>query len=348
MQAAVVHALGDLRLEEVPVPATPKHSIRVRVRACAICGTDLRIYRRGDHRAQYPVIVGHEIAGEVDEVDSSVQGFKKGDRVTVAPGHGCGECRMCRIGKPNVCITPFPSLGYKVNGGFAEYIAVPENIFRLGFVNPIPDGLTFEQASLSEIIACCLNAQENTPVKEGDVVLIMGCGPAGIIHALLARHSGAKKVIVTQRSPDRLAMAAERFPIDRTIASSEEDMEEAVMKETNGEGADVIYVCAPSAKAQEQATQLIGPRGRINLFGGLPPDQRHIQIDANRLHYKEFFLGGASSSLPENNREALQLLQEKVIDPDKLITHRFSLSNIKDGFDVMESREGLKVVITMN
>ena len=166
MKAAIVYAQGDLRIEDIKVPDVPKCSIRVKVEACAICGTDLRIYRKGDYRASYPVVVGHEIAGIVDAVDKGVSGVKTGERVCVAPGHGCGICRMCTQGHPNVCTSPFPSLGYKVNGGFEEYFAVPENIFRLGFVNPIPKNLTFEQASMSEIIACCLNAQRNAQVKK--------------------------------------------------------------------------------------------------------------------------------------------------------------------------------------
>ena len=154
-----------------------------------------------------------------------------------APGHGCGECRMCRAGQPNVCLNPFPSLGYKVNGGFEEYFAVPENIFRLGFVNPIPQSLSFRQASMSEIIACCLNGQRNSPVREGDVVLIIGAGPAGIIHSQLARRRGAGKVILTQRSRPRLDLAAERFAVDRIIPSSEEDLEGAGPPRGEGNGA---------------------------------------------------------------------------------------------------------------
>ena len=345
MKAAVVYGKDDLRLEEAPMPPVPDGSIRLKIHACGICGTDKRIYRMGDYRAQYPVITGHEIAATVDAVAKGVSGFAEGDRVCVAPGHGCGECHICRTGRPNVCTAPFPSMGYKVNGGFAEYMAVPENIFRLGFVNPIPEELSFEQASMSEIVACCLNAQENSPVREGDVVLVIGSGPAGMIHAALSHHKGAAKVIVTQRSAQRLELARKLFPIDRTIASSEEDLDQAIMDETGGTGADVIFVCAPSREAQETAVRLIGPRGRINLFGGLPKDDCTIKVDANQLHYKEFFLAGASSSLPEGNRQALRMLAEKIIDPDRLITHRFALDDIHAGFDIVEQRKGIKVVI---
>lgn len=345
MKASVVYGKGDLRLEDIKMPDVPNRSIRVRVMACAICGTDIRIYQKGDHRAAYPVVVGHEIAAVVDAVSSGVDGFKEGMKVCVAPGHGCGCCRMCKMGYPNVCTTPYPSLGYKVNGGFEEYMAIPENILRLGFVNPIPESLSFEEATLSEIIACCLNAQKNTSVGRDDTVLVMGAGPAGVVHTQLARMQGAKKVLLTQRSRKRLELVQKRFSVDRIIASSEEDLTEAVMEETGGKGADVIFVCAPSAEAQEQAFHLLAPRGRVNFFGGLPPDDHVIHIDANIVHYKEIFIAGASSSTPEGNRLALKLLAGKKIDANLLITHRFGIDDIQQAFDTASQKRGIKVVV---
>lgn len=349
MKAAVVYGINDLRVQEVEKPDVPKDSIRIKIKTCAICGTDRRIYKVGDFRASYPVITGHEIAAVVEAVAPGVTSFKEGDAVCVAPGHGCGYCVACRSGYPNVCTNPHPSLGYKLNGGFAEYMAVPEHILRLGFVNPIPKNLTFQQASMSEITACCINAQHNAPIHEGDTVLIMGAGPAGLIHANLAKLHGAKQVILTQRSSFRLRKAKEVFPdvVDHIIPSTEMDLSATLMELTDGRGADVVYVCAPSKDAQEQALTLAAPRGRVNFFGGLPKDNRFVNIDSNNLHYKELFISGASSSLPDGNREALQLLAERKIDPDKLITHVFSLDDIDKGFDTLESRNCIKVAIQM-
>lgn len=347
MLAARMYGQHDLRLEQVDIPEVQTGSILVKVEACAICGTDLRIYQKGDYRAEYPVITGHEIAATVVETAPGVTAVKVGDRVCVAPGHGCGYCKMCLSGQPNVCLTPHPSLGYTLNGGFAQYMAVPEHIFRLGFVNPIPEELTFDQASMSEIIACCLNAQRNAPVHKGDCVLIFGAGPAGIIHAHLAKLSGAKQVIMTQRSKGRLALVAQLFPelVDRLIASSEEDLVKAVADATGGLGADAVFVCAPSAQAQEQALSMVGNRGRVNFFGGLPKDDCIVNVNANDLHYKEFFISGASSSLPETNRQALELLRTRKIDPDRLITTVLPLSRIEEGFALMSSHSCIKVVI---
>jgi L-iditol 2-dehydrogenase len=347
MKAAVIRGIGDLALEERPIPDAPAGSIRVRVKSCAICGTDLRIFRKGDYRATYPVVPGHEIAGIVDAVAPGIAEVRVGDRVCVAPGHGCGQCAMCRARQPNVCLSPFPSLGYRVDGGFEEYLAVPENIFRLGFVNRIPEGLSFRDASLSEIVACCLNAQRNSPVREGDTVLVLGAGPAGLIHCCLAGLRGASKVILSQRSRRRLDLAAERFSIHRVVASSEEDLAQAVMEETQGRGADVVFVCAPSAQAQETAIGLSAPRGRVNLFGGLPRGSSTISFDANVLHYKEIFLAGASSSLPEDNREALRLLASGSISAAALVTAEFPVDDVVAAFAEAESRTGIKVVVNL-
>ena len=348
MKAAIVYDVDDMRIETTDIPDVPKNSIRIKVMSCAICGTDRRIYKIGDFRAEYPVITGHEIAGEVEAVYPGVSSVKEGDRVCVAPGHGCGHCPACRSGYPNVCTSPHPSLGYKLHGGFAEYMAVPEHIFRLGFVNFIPDNLTYTEASMSEIIACCMNAQENAPVQKGDSVLVIGAGPAGIIHAHLSKINGAKQVIITQRSTYRLERAKELFPevIDEIIPSADIGLEHRVKELTDGLGADVVYVCAPSKDAQEQALNLAAARGRVNFFGGLPKDDKWVNLDSNNLHYKELFISGASSSRPENNRAALKLLSERKIDPDKIITHVFALDDIKKGFEVMDSRQCIKVAIT--
>ncbi len=344
MKAALVNERNVMMVEDIPVPRVPEDSMLIKVHACAICGSDVRIFRKGDARAKYPVVIGHEIAGVVEEVGKKVTGYRPGDRVCVAPGHGCGECVYCRTGHSNVCIRPCPSIGYASNGGFAEYMVPPENVVRLGFVNKIPDGVSFDHASMSELLACCLNAQENTPVNEGDVVLIMGAGPAGCMQIELSRIKGAKKVILTQRSPDRLALA-KRFGPDRVVASNEEDLMKVVMDETSGVGADVVFVCAPSKEAQEQALTLAAPRGRVNFFGGLPKDNCRITTDANVIHYKELFVGGASSSLARHNRQALELIAANKVTAENYITHRFCLTDVVQAFETVESRTAIKVVV---
>ncbi len=248
-----------------------------------------------------------------------------------------------------MCLEPRPSIGYASDGGFAQFMVPPPNVVKLGFVNPIPQGLSFDHASLSEIIACCLNAQENCPVHEDDVVLIFGAGPAGCIHSILSKLRGAKKVLMTQRSMPRLRMAYERLQtIDRIIASNDENLKQVVLDETNGIGADVIYVCAPSASAQEQAIQMASKRARINFFGSIPKGRSRIHIDGNFIHYRELFVTGASSSLARQNAEALDLLSKGKIDAEMLVTHILPLGQIQDGIKIVAEKKGIKVVIKPN
>jgi L-iditol 2-dehydrogenase len=322
MKAARIRAPGGMRLEEIPVPEVPAGSIRVDVRACAVCGTDLRIFSRGDYRTRYYVMPGNEIAGIVEAVQPGVSGVGEGDGVCVALGHG-------------------------FDGGFEEYLAVPERILRLGFVNPIPDTLSFQQASLSEVIACRPHVQENTPVHGRGVVLVIGAGSAGVIHTQLARRAGAKKVPLAQRSRRRLELVKERFPVNRIVTSSDEDLEGAFMEETGGEGADATFVCAPSAEAQGSAFRLLAPRGRINFFGVLPPEGRAVRLDSNNIHYRDHSISGAPSSLPAGNRGALELHSERRIEPDLLVTDVFPIDEILGASETAERREGIKVGVNL-
>jgi L-iditol 2-dehydrogenase len=220
----------------------------------------------------------------------------------------------------------------------------PVNVVSMGYVNKIPDGVSFDEASMAELLACCINAQENSGTTRGDVVLVMGAGPAGCMHVNLSKLRGARKVLITQRSRPRLDLAA-RFNPDRLIASSEESLHDAVMEETEGLGADVIFVCAPSREAQEEAVTLAAPRGRINFFGGLPKDNCVIGANANVVHYKELFLTGASSSLARQNREALNLIAEGKVCAEKYITHRFPLSQVTKAFETVQNHLAIKAVV---
>jgi len=345
MKAAVIEKLGVINVCEVPKPELLPGSMLIRVEACAICGSDIRIFRKGDPRATFPRIVGHEIAGVIEKMGSKVKKFHVGDRVTVAPGHGCGKCKYCLNGMGNVCINPQPSIGYASSGGFAQYIVPPVNVVENGFVNIVPDNVTFEEASMAELLACCINGQERAGLGQGDTVLIIGAGPAGCMHVELARARGASKVILTQRSMPRLLLAKEKFKPDVIIAGEGEEVIKRVKEETDGLGADVVIVAAPSPQAQEAAFSMVAPRGRVNFFGGLPKDNKMITIDANIIHYTECSATGASSSLGRQNREALDLISQGLINAKEYITHRFSLDHVLMAFTAVENKEAIKAVI---
>ncbi len=284
-------------------------------------------------------------AAAATKLGTGTTGYAVGDRVTIAPGHGCGVCSYCRAGMGNVCIDPRPSVGHASSGGFARYIVPPVNVVANGFVNPIPPGLSFEDASMAELLACCINGPERAAVGAGDTVLVMGAGPAGCMQVELARARGARRVILTQRSEARLALAGERFAPDLVLRAEGDELVELVRKETGGLGADVVIVAVPSARAQETALRLTAPRGRINFFGGLPKDDKTITIDANIIHYLEISLTGASSSLGRQNREALDMIAAGKVHAPCDITHRFALDETPAAFATVEARKAIKAVV---
>jgi L-iditol 2-dehydrogenase len=344
-KAAVLEQLGVIEVKEVPDPPLLPGSLRVKVEACAICGSDIRIYRKGDYRATLPRILGHEIVGTVEELGRGTKGFRVGDRVAVAPGHGCGRCVYCRNGMENVCIDARPSIGYASSGGFAQYIVPPVNVVEIGFVNHLPDGLPFEKAALSELLACCINGQERAAVGAGDVVVVMGAGPAGCFHIELARARGASKVILVQRSTARLDFARTTLCPDVATKAAGAELVDLVKSETGGIGANAVIVAAPSPEAQEVAVSLAAPRGRVVFFGGLPKDRKQISIDANVIHYLEIDVTGASSSLARQNREALQMIADGRVRAEKFITHRFGLEKTPEAFALVERKEACKALV---
>lgn len=344
MKAAVVESLGHIHLNEVDMPKLLPDSLLLRVRACAICGSDVRIVYSGDNRTHFPIIIGHEMAADVVEVGRQAQGFAVGDRVVVAPGVSCGECYCCRKGWQNLCLDMI-SIGYFWPGGFAEYMVPPPRALTQGFVNKIPNDLSFEEATLAEPLACCINGQELLNVSASDSVVIIGAGPIGLMQAMLALWRGCRKVMIIQRSRQRLDLARERVQAQALISNLEEDAVKRVKDETKGRGADVVIVAAPSKEAQQMALELVGYRGRVSFFGGLPHGDPTTPLNSNLIHYKECVVTGASSSTSRQNREALRLLASGAIRGQDLISHVVPLEQIETAFEMARSKVGLKIVV---
>jgi len=343
MKAAVLEDLENMVIKEVKTPQAKQGEVLVRVRSCAVCGSDIRIYHRGNPRVKPPQIIGHEIAGEVVEVGSGVKGFKVGDRVALGADVPCGTCHFCRNGLGNNCPINY-AIGYQFQGGFAEYIPLNELTVKYGPLHKIPDGLSFDEASLAEPLACCINGYELANLTLGDTVVIIGAGPVGLMLVELAKNMGADKVILSQRSRERLEMA-QRFSADVIISTSEEDFVSRVMEETQEQGADVVMVACANPSAQEDALKVVGHRGRVNFFGGLPPGSSKIHIDSNLIHYKECFVLGSHGSVPRQHKLALDILAEGKVEGKDLITHHFALEDIKEAFEVAEGHKGLKVIV---
>lgn len=343
MKVARLYAPGDLRIEDAPVPEARAGEVVIRVRSCSTCGTDAKIFHHGHHHISLPRVLGHEVAGEIVEVGDGVDAFGIGDRVQVIAAIPCGECFYCRRGQETVCEN-LESIGYQYDGGFAEFMRVPRKVLDRDGVNPVPEHVPFEAASLTEPLACVLNGQEIAEVGTGDVVVVLGAGPIGCLHVRLARARGASSIILADVNARRLELSARAEP-DIEIDSSREDAVDAVRKATDGRGADVVITATGAGSAQEQALEMAAARGRISLFGGLPRDNSVIRFDSNLVHYRELIVVGAYGSAPRHNRAALELISTGAVEVDDLITHHVQLDRVRDAIDIVTSGEGLKVVV---
>lgn len=344
MKAAVVTGLGQMSVQEVEKPAIDAGSVLLKVKSCAVCGSDIRIFHSGNPRVKYPAIIGHEIAGEVVEVGANVTNFKAGDRVAVGADVPCGECVFCEAGIGNNCQINY-AMGYQFQGGFAEYMPLNATVVNFGPVHKIPDSMSWEQGSMAEPLGCVLNALELTPVKLGDVCVVLGAGPIGCMLIEVMKKMGASKTILVQRSRPRLELAMKTVNADVFVCSSEENAVERIRKETNGLGADVIFTANPNPAAQQEAIQMAKNRAKINFFGGLPKDKAKVTLDTNVIHYKELFITGAHGAMPIHHLQAVDLIASGTIDVRPFISETFALSDVAEAFAAAESHRGMRMVV---
>lgn len=345
MQAAVYYGPKDIRIEERSIPQINPREALIKVISTGICGTDLRIYH-GNHR-QYPTgtirIPGHEVVGIIQKVGSEVTGLKLGQKVFLAPNMGCGHCRQCVSGNNNLC-ADYQAPGITYDGSFAEYLRIPEAGILQGNLIPIDERIDPAAAALIEPFACVLRGQDALNIRAGETVLVIGAGPIGILHVLLARLRGAGTVLVSELIPQRSAQVNE-FGADLVINPVESDLKAIVMETTNGEGADVIVVAAPAHKAQAQALDLAGLRGRINFFGGLPKKQPMIEFNSNLVHYKELVITGTTACSTDDCHRAARIVNSGRVDLARLVGARFSLQEAGSAFLAAEAGKSLKVIL---
>jgi L-iditol 2-dehydrogenase len=345
MLAAVYHGPNDLRVEETALPTIGPGEVLLKVQDASICGTDLRIVH-GGHR-KYPQgtvrIPGHEVVGEVAACGSGVSGLTEGQRIFVAPNSGCGHCRECISGNNNLCAN-YQAIGVTIDGAFAEYVRIPEAFVRQGNLMPISAGVDPAAAALIEPLACVLRGQNALHIQPGEVVLILGAGPIGLMHARLARLRGAGRVLISEPNPERL-MRAVQSDADRGVNPAQEDLAAVLGEYSNGRGADVVIVAAPSHQGQESALQLAAIQGRINFFGGLSKDRPSIQFDSNVVHYKELIVTATTACSTADCRQAAEIVNSGRIQLDDLISARFRLRDAVQAFAAAEDRKVLKVVL---
>ena len=343
MKAVVYHAPGDVRVERVPVPPCGAGELRVKIDACAVCGSDLKSFKAGNPRIKPPLTMGHEFTGIVETVGDGVAGFAPGERIVMATTISCGQCTYCRRGWRNICQDLMP-MGFGFDGGMAEFCVVPARAIVNGHVVKVPAGVPAEHAALAEPVSCAVNCMDNCNLAEGDTVVVVGAGPMGLLNLCVAKGSGAGKTILSEVSPARLEFARQFGP-DVLVNSAERDLVEVVLAETDGLGADVAIVAAPAAAPQASAINLVRKRGTVCLFASLPKGASEITLDSRPLHYGEIRLVGTSDSTAEHVAKAVELIAAGRIPAARIASHILPLDDIHKAFDLMTSGEALRVVL---
>jgi L-iditol 2-dehydrogenase len=239
------------------------------------------------------------------------------------------------------------AIGYQFPGGFQQRMVLNSTTLNYGPVTPVPDGLSYAEAAIAEPLACALNGLELAQFGIGKSLCIIGLGPIGCMMLELSRVFGASKVFAAQRSPARLEMARRFLPEARFIATEEENLVETVMKETGGDGVDVVLTTSGSVQAHEDAIRMVAHRGYVNLFGGLK-NQPKLSIDSNLIHYKECFVMGSHGSLPRHHRMAVDLIARGAVRAKTYISAVYPLEKTAEAFAYHESRAGLKVIVAPN
>lgn len=345
MKAAYRYDNYDVRVEEVPVPQIGADEILMKVRMAALCGTDLRIYKFGHFKIPDGVkrSLCHEVVGEVYQVGENVKGYAVGDRIALPPNVGCGQCEMCLLGNDHLC-PDYEAYGITMDGGLQEYMKISAQTIRRGLVVHIPENVSWEQAILCEPLSCVYNCYQAVNTKPGETALIIGSGPIGALHAMMSKLAGAGKVIVADISQPRLDIL--NTVGDFTLVNSaKEDLYEAVMRETNGKGADVVITACSVPALQAEALRLAAYHGRINFFGGLPKGNSVVSLDTNILHYKEMIALGTTGSNLKHFLASMRIIASGVMPVEKLVTKRFTIDQAKEAIEYAMAGEGMKTVI---
>jgi L-iditol 2-dehydrogenase len=338
MKAQVFHGPGDLRFEELPVPAPAPGEIVLRIEAALTCGTDVKTLRRGHPRMipRVPTVFGHEFAGTVAAVGAGVRRPREGDLVVAANSAPCGACRFCLAGRPNLC----EDLLF-VNGAYGEFIALPPRLVARNVVT-LARGMPAARAAFTEPLACAILGVQRARVEAGQTVAIFGHGPLGCLLAMVVASLKARVIIVGKAGWrfERVRALGLGPCIDATAG----DVQAALQEAAGGHGVDVTMDATGRPEVWEQCVEATARGGSVLFFGGCAPGTS-IQLDTARVHYEELTLVGAFHHTPALIREAVELLTGGAVVPDGLLTHRMGLEDVPAALALMTKGEALKVLI---
>jgi len=340
MKAAVLHGIGDLRVEEIPVPQiTGPDEILVHVKAVGICGSDIHFFedgRIGPYVVEKPIILGHELAAEVLEVGPQVTGLKRGDRVALEPGVPCRKCSFCKSGRYNLCAT-VPFMGTPpTDGAFREYLTWPADFaFRL------PDSVSWEEGAMVEPLAVGVQACQRAKITGGNTVAVLGCGPIGLTALQAAADFGAMKIIATDVMPSRLGLAKE-LGASVVVNAAQTDPVQAVLDATEGQGVDVALETAGTAQTVRQACAMVMRGGVVMLVGMHTQDE--FALPVMDVICREYDLRGVFRYCNAFG-PAIAMLAANRVRLKPLMTHVFPLEQINSAFDIVRKQKDTSIKV---
>ncbi len=340
MLAAVLYGKEHVQLERVPIPEPGSGDLLVRVRTALTCGTDIKVFQRGYHARMIvpPALFGHEMAGDIVALGHQVRGFELGQRVVAANSAPCLQCFYCRRGRVNLC----EDLLFN-NGAYAEFIRIPERIVRLN-TYLIPPHLDYRDAALAEPLACVVKGVEDSEMRAGDTVVVIGVGPIGAMFVRLARLRGAR-VIAVGRRRSKLERAM-RLGADRVVATEETSNVVAAVRElTGGRGADIVIEAVGKPETWNWSVEMLRRGGTVNFFGG-PASGTRVDLDTNLLHYSEITCKASFHHTPATMREALDIIASGGISARDFVDAEEPLNNLSSVlFRLAEGNGTLKTAI---
>ncbi len=341
MTAAVLYGKEQLQIETVDVPPIGPGDVLVRVRAALTCGTDVKVFRRGYHARMItpPALFGHELAGDIVALGENVTGFRIGQRVMAANSAPCGECFYCRRDQENLC----SDLLFN-NGAYAEYIRIPERIVRKN-LHLLPDHVGYQDAALAEPLACVLRGLEESNLRPGDTIAVIGMGPIGMMFVRLAKAMYGARVIAIGRRQPQLDRAA-RMGADELIVNTDgTDVVSAVKRMTEGRGADVVIEAVGMPELWQLATRLLRRGGVVNFFGGCASGTE-VHLDTHLLHYSELTCKASFHHTPALIRKSLDAISRGYITAKDFVNGVEPLTNLLEVMQHLMSHNGhLKTAI---
>jgi L-iditol 2-dehydrogenase len=338
--AAVLYGKEHLQVEPVAVPEVGPGDILVRVRVALTCGTDVKVFRRGYHARMIvpPAVFGHELAGDVVAAGEKVTDFSLGQRVVTANSAPCGSCYFCLRGLQNLC----EDLLFN-NGAYAEYIRIPERIVKSNTYE-IPAHVSYQDAALIEPLACVLRGLEETGIRAGDTVTIIGLGPIGLMFVRLAKLYGARVIAIGRRKTQLDRAAA--MGADELISTAEQPKPAGVVRRmTHGRGADIAIEAVGRPETWHWAVDMVRRGGTVNFFGGCPNESR-VSLDTSLLHYSEITCKASFHHTPQHIRKALDIVSNGGITARDFVNKEEPLANLLEVMRHLMSHNGhLKTAI---